>query len=534
MNAYQLKFWQPVKPNPDMAAKNRDRPKGSPARHRPTHLSPFAAVVQQDPTCPHATCSTWGDPKTAVAQVYRDPRHFFNATYLTAELKQLFKGVLGGLCGEGQRIFSLGETGDISQTFLGLYHLVKYRPELRQVTQFLTLPNPQLVQVAGLTNFDLEIKSEMEVKPGLRIFTPWGYLAWQLGGSFAYSLVKIHDEQRVAPSQYLLRQLMGVRPTLLLVEDFLDYVQNAIAILGIDDPFIPEILIFIENLIAVVEKSPYTVLVYSLPATETNLLTAVKNLLKPNCIETCREKAYSPTGMASLTGQEYIAKKRQFPPRRLKAFSKSMQRRPHTDKIAKNRQFSLRRLKAFSKSMVRRWEKARKNQAKYLAELSEIKDKKPAIAVFSLDEHTYYVGSVSRSKPRQKTSAKIAKIWKIKSDRCPRIWLLSSVGKNRNKLIAENQPALNFVSRLRQLNQINKSFYQFTSKHWNSKLSVFMPNFMPKYFAQMQDLYISGILGSDRSSCSINQPRNRWHKLSEIDVAFKAVIARSPPIILLN
>ncbi|MBD2547773.1 DUF499 domain-containing protein [Planktothricoides raciborskii] len=481
MNAYQLKFWQPVKPDPDIAAKNRDSRKGSAARHRDTHLSSFAAVVRQDPTCP---------------QFYRDPHHFFNATYLTAELKQLFKGVLGGLCGEGQRIFSLERSGDISQTFLALYHLVKYRPELRQVTQFLTLPNPKLVQVAGLTNFDLEIKSGMEIKPGLRIFTPWGYLAWQLGGSFAYSLVKIHDEQRVAPSQYLLRQLLGVRPTLLLVEDFLDYVQNAIAILGIDDPFIPEILIFIENLIAVVEKSPYTVLVYSLPATETNLLTAVKNLLNPNLIVNRRGEAF---------GQESMGKTQQFSPRML---------RPHTNKIAKNRQFSLR--------MVRRWEKARKNQAKYTSETSEIKEKKQAIAVFSLDEHTYYSPSVLRSKPRQKTPAKI---WRLKSDRCPRIWLSYSPVKKRNKFIIENQPYLNFVSILRQLNYINKPLYQLISKHWDGKLSVFMP----KSFVRIFRPYISGILGSDRSNRSINKPLERCHKLSEIDVAFKEVIARSPP-----
>ncbi len=145
----------------------------------------------------------------------------------------------------------------------------------------MTLPNPQFVQIAGLTNFDLETKSGIEIKPGLRIFTPWAYLAWQLGGSLAYSLVKIHAQQRIAPSQYLLRQLIGNRPTLLPVEDFLDYVQNALAIFVIDAPFIPEILIFIENLLAVVEKSPYTVLVYTLPATETNLLTAVKNLVNP-------------------------------------------------------------------------------------------------------------------------------------------------------------------------------------------------------------------------------------------------------------
>jgi hypothetical protein len=493
MNAYQLKFWQPVKPNPDIAAKNSDSCKGSASRHRPTDISPFAAVVQQDPTCPRG---------------YRDPRHFFNATYLTAELKQLFKEVLGGLCGEGQRIFALEKSGDVSQTFLALYHLTKYRPELQQFTQFLSLPNPQLVQVAGLTTFDLEIKSGMEIKPGLRIFTPWGYLAWQLGGSFAYSLVKIHDEQRIAPSQYLLQQLIGINPKLLLLEELLDYVQKAIAILGIDDPFIPEILIFIENLIAVVEQSANTVLVYSLPATETNLLTAVKTLINPSLMASCRGEAYSPTGMASLTGQASLAKNRQFPPRML---------RPYAHNIAKTRQFSPR--------MVRRWEKARKNQAKYTSEISEIKDKKQAIAVFSLDEHTYYYRSVPRSNRRQKTPAKIAKIWEIKSDRCPRVWFLSSAVKKRNKFIIENQPYLKFVSILRKLNYINKPFYQLISKHWYGKLSVFMP----KLFVRMLRPYIRGILAGDRSNHSINQPLNQWDKLSKIDGAFKAVIARSPP-----
>lgn len=438
MNAYQLKFWQPVKPVPDITAKNSGFCRKN-AQHRDAHFSPFAAVVQQDPTCP---------------QVYRDPCHFFHATYLTAELKQLFKGVLGGLCGQGQRVFSLGETGDISQTFLSLYHLVKYRPELRQFPQFLTLPDPKLVQVAGLTTFDLEVKSGMEIKPGWRVFTPWGYLAWQLGGSFAYSLVKIHDEQRVAPSEYLLRQLMGDRPTLLLVEDFLDYVLWAIAVLGNDAPFIPEILRFIENLMAVVEKSPYTVLVYSLPGTETNLLTAVKNLLQPK-IEALGEKS--------------LPKSRQFPTRML---------RPLADPMGKNHQFSLR--------MVRRWK--RENQAKFN---SAIKEKKSAIAVVSLDEHTYYFRSGSRSTGRQSTPAKT---WQVNRDRSPKIWFLSAVRKPRHQLITEKPPELNFVSKLGELNQINQRF----SDENNSKKSIV-------------------------------QLFNQWHKLSVIDVKFTEFIARSPP-----
>jgi hypothetical protein len=516
MNTYQLKFWQPVKPDPDIAGQNRDSRKGSAARHRPTDISPFAAVVRQHPTCP---------------QVYRDPRHFFNATYLTAELKQLFKGVLGGLCGEGQRIFSLGGKGDISQTFLGLYHLTKYRPELQQVTQFLTLPNPQFVQVAGLTNFDLEIKSGMEIKPGLRIFTPWGYLAWQLGGSFAYSLVKIHDEQRVAPSQYLLRQLMGVRdsvaeqyrPTLLLVEDFLDYVQNAIAIFGIDAPFIPEILIFIENLLAVVEKSPYTVLVYSLPATETNLLTAVKNLLNSHLIINSRSEAYKPTGMASLTGQKSMGKNRQFSPQML---------RSHAHNIGKNRQFSPRMLRPSYMSkkqnklpkMLRFLEKIYINNYTNLTLKANIKAINQNCAVVKLDEHSYYYRSVSQNIAQKKA----AKIWRVKGDRCRIAWSLSSVVKKHNNLLKKNHNYLIFISTLRQLNYINitKLFYQVIPKHWDRKLSLFMPNFV----AQMIEQYISGILVGYRSNYSIkNQPLNQWHKLSEIDVAFKEVIARSPP-----
>jgi len=37
--------------------------------------------------------------------------------------------------------------------------------------------------------------------------TPWGYLAWQIGGNDAYVMVETEDQQRIAPGNDVLRKV---------------------------------------------------------------------------------------------------------------------------------------------------------------------------------------------------------------------------------------------------------------------------------------------------------------------------------------
>ena len=438
MNAYQLKFSPAVERDRDIPSQNSDRF---------TNSSPLAAVVREDPNCP---------------TLYADPRYFFNATYLTAELKQLFKETIGILCGQphsDRHIFPLVGDRDFSETFLCLYHLTKHPQELRQIPQLVSLPTSDSFKVAAFVSFDLDIHTGIEVEPGLRIFTPWGYLAWQLGGTFAYSLVKIHDEQRVAPSEYLLRSFLGDFSTLLLLEDFLDYVEQTVDILGRDAQFSQQLLIFIQNLTAVVEGKSNIVLVYSLPATEDNLMAAIAQRVNPND-------------------------------------------RPNQDNDAETGNFAS-------------------------IETSEIPSKiqpseqkiKQAIAVVSLDEHTYHPRPVSAPKRRQKTRAKI---WAAKSDRTKgkiqqiahpasdRIWAAKSDRtKGKIKQIAHPASERIWAAKSDRTKGKIQQIAHPASDRLRKDTAVPCP-YKDGGTAVIPTLY-------------------RWHKLSEIDLVIKKLMARSPP-----
>ncbi len=450
MNAYQLKFWPAVRRDRDIEHQNYD--------YFNTITSSLSAVVRQDRNC---------------LSLYRDPRQFFNSTYITAELKQLFKEVLGGLCGQPQgknaqmsNIFPLVGDRDFSQTFLCLYHLTKNRPELSQVPQLFSLPNPESVQVAALTEFDLDIHSGIEVEPGLRIFTPWGYLAWQLGGSFAYSLLKIHDAQRVAPSEYLLRQLMSDRPTLILLEYFVDYVHRAIDVLGTDDSFLQQLLIFIQNLTVVVEELSNTVLVCSLPANEASLVTVVESLVNPNDETNGNNPLETSNSIEQPNPVElYYAETPSFKP-------------SHNPVETRNKVL----------------------HSKIKPPIQEnISENTKAIAVVSLDEQTYYSRSVSTPKRRQKT---VAKIWTT-GDRIKPVSFVPDLIKNTNYCIKGDRVHLNFVNPFVKPKHIDKYFGGARAKHSESKCSVF-PNL------------------NNQSLC-------QGHKISKIDLCANQIIARSPP-----
>jgi len=40
--------------------------------------------------------------------------------------------------------------------------------------------------------------------------TPWGYLAWQIGGNDAYVMVETEDQQRIAPGNDVLRKCLAI------------------------------------------------------------------------------------------------------------------------------------------------------------------------------------------------------------------------------------------------------------------------------------------------------------------------------------
>ncbi|WP_189524952.1 ATP-binding protein [Nostoc sp. 'Peltigera membranacea cyanobiont' 232] len=214
----------------------------------------MSLVVRQDPNCP---------------PVYRNARDFFNATYLTTALKKLLTDVLKSLRGDaGDRVLQLRTPfgGGKTHSLISLYHITKNRSDLQSITQLDELPNPGNVRVAHFIGFEAGAIKGIEIDDSPPIFTPWGYLAWQLGGHHAYSLLATEDQQKVAPGNEVWRKILGDTPNLILIDELLVFVESAMAVQVGDSNFGRQVLIFIQKLTEIVRELPKTVLVYSLQA----------------------------------------------------------------------------------------------------------------------------------------------------------------------------------------------------------------------------------------------------------------------------
>jgi predicted AAA+ superfamily ATPase len=245
-NAYQLKPWtQVITPHLDILEGRLDSS---------TYAASLGSVVRGDATCP---------------RVYRDAREFFKATYMTQELRRLLEGVLRGLKGEkGDRVLQLRTPfgGGKTHSLLSLYHLAISRNKLQDFPELATLPDPGAVKTVAFIGLDVGASTGIEVEPGKRILTPWGYMAWEIGGAETYALVETEDQQRIAPGNDVLRKVFGNDPVLLLLDEFLVYVENAMGLTVGDSTFGRQVLTFIQKLTEVVRDLPKTVLVYSLQA----------------------------------------------------------------------------------------------------------------------------------------------------------------------------------------------------------------------------------------------------------------------------
>ena len=97
--------------------------------------------------------------------------------------------------------------------------------------------------------------------------TPWGELAWQLGGAEAYALVREHDEQRIPPPEdALIRLISGERPALILADEVMEYVRKARVVPVHDSSLATQTIGFFRYLTGAVSATPTCALVATLPA----------------------------------------------------------------------------------------------------------------------------------------------------------------------------------------------------------------------------------------------------------------------------
>lgn len=199
--------------------------------------------------------------------VYRDARTFFEATYLTHELRRILTDVMGVLTGRsGDRVLQLRTPfgGGKTHTLLALYHLAHSRALLKDQHDLANLPDPGHVHIAVISG----VEQGAADRPRRRRHTLWGELAQQIGGDPAYALVAEQDQLGIAPGGDVLREVIGEEPTLILLDEMVSYVENALGVVVGESTLGRQTIAFLQRLTEVIASSPHGALVYSLQASE--------------------------------------------------------------------------------------------------------------------------------------------------------------------------------------------------------------------------------------------------------------------------
>lgn len=213
----------------------------------------------------------WGvarnDANTPV--VYRDPARFFEQTYLTASLKALLGDVLGGLNGgQGDRVLQLRTPfgGGKTHTLIALYHIAKSRAKISGLPA--DLPNPGACAVAAVQCEKLPVRQSWTKEDGTVIRTLWGEMFHQLGGAAGFVHVADEDANLTTPGGETIAQFLRElkQPTLILLDEILNYVEAAHTVTIGDSTFGRQIMVFLKNLTESVAASRNAVVVYSLQA----------------------------------------------------------------------------------------------------------------------------------------------------------------------------------------------------------------------------------------------------------------------------
>ncbi|RMH31880.1 MAG: ATP-binding protein [Planctomycetota bacterium] len=165
---------------------------------------------------------------------YKHPTEFFRRTFLTVGLSQLLKGTLLRLAGRGgdpvvelQTNFGGGKT----HSMLALYHLFSGAPAadlpgVEDLLQETGVEIPKPVRRAVIVGTKISPGKPHTKPDGTVVRTLWGEIAWQLGGTEAYEMVREDDENGTNPGDTLKELFNAYAPCLILVDEWVAYARQ--------------------------------------------------------------------------------------------------------------------------------------------------------------------------------------------------------------------------------------------------------------------------------------------------------------------
>lgn len=207
--------------------------------------------------------------------VYQDPAEFFERTYLTKNLSALAVETarrLNGIKVETSAVFNLTTQfgGGKTHALTLLYHLAhggsaakwKGVSSILSSAKVASIPEAAAAVFVG-TEFDsLTGRGGADGSPVRK--TPWGEIAWQLGGPEALALVAEHERTATAPGGDVVAAMIpGDRPVLILLDELMNYVSR-----NRKSGLSAQLYSFLHNLSEVARTRDNVVLAVSIPASE--------------------------------------------------------------------------------------------------------------------------------------------------------------------------------------------------------------------------------------------------------------------------
>lgn len=207
---------------------------------------------------------------------YQDPARFFTKTYLTKSLLAMAAEAvrrLSGIRTEASAVYNMTTQfgGGKTHALTLLYHLARAGKQARAWTGV-----SGILERAGVTempkaHIGVFVGTEFDSITGrggkdgtpLRK-TPWGELAFQLGGEKGFQTVAEHDKKMTAPSGEVIRSFLPTDgPCLILMDELMNYVSR-----NRKSGLATQLYNFLHNLSEESRAQERAVLVASIPASE--------------------------------------------------------------------------------------------------------------------------------------------------------------------------------------------------------------------------------------------------------------------------
>ena len=207
---------------------------------------------------------------------YQEPERFFERTYMTQNLTGLAAEVVRRLAGEKTEtsaVFNMATQfgGGKTHALTLLYHLTKHGPEagkwrgVNKIIEKAGMPSVPCAATAVFVGSEFDSISGRGGKDGTPLRkTPWGEIAYQLGGKEALKIVTEHEKQMTAPSGEVIRAFLPKdKPCLILIDELMNYVSRSRR-MGMG----AQMYHFVQNLSEAARGQDNVVLVVSIPASE--------------------------------------------------------------------------------------------------------------------------------------------------------------------------------------------------------------------------------------------------------------------------